>query len=229
MTYHDKTKKILSIDEKDYTYYSLESASEYLGDISRLPYSLKILLENMLRFQDEQTVTSKDIEALAAWSKTRTSTHEISFMPARVLMQDFTGVPSLVDLAAMRTFFAENGRDPSRVNPSIPVDLVVDHSVTVDHFASQDAYQFNVQKEIERNYERYAFLKWGQVAFQNFRVVPPGTGICHQVNLEYLARVVWTQENNGQKLAFPDTLVGLDSHTPMVNGLGVLAWGVGGI
>ncbi len=229
VTYRDKTKKTLTVDGKEYSYYSLEAASEYLGDISRLPYSLKILLENMLRFQDERVVTSEDIEALAGWVKTRTSRHEISFMPARVLMQDFTGVPSLVDLAAMRVFFSENGRDPSVVNPLIPVDLVIDHSVTVDQFAGPDAYQFNVQREFERNYERYAFLKWGQAAFRNFRVVPPGTGICHQVNLEYLARVVWTQENDGECLAFPDTLVGLDSHTPMVNGLGVLAWGAGGI
>lgn len=229
MSYHLQTRKTLNVEGQDYTYYSLEEASKHFGDISRLPYSLKILLENMLRLQDERVVKAKDIEALAEWSKTRTSDHEISFMPARVLMQDFTGVPSVVDLAAMRTAIADKGGDPSLVNPSVPVDLIIDHSVTVDRFARPDAYKFNVEREVERNYERYAFLKWGQKAFDNFRVVPPGTGICHQVNLEYLAQVVWSASRDGRLEAYPDTLVGLDSHTPMVNGLGVLAWGVGGI
>lgn len=229
ISYHLHAQKTLSVEGRDYIYYSLEVASEHLGDLSRLPYSLKILLENMLRFQDEKIVKAKDIEALAGWSQTLTSAHEISFMPARVLMQDFTGVPSLVDLAAMRTAFNLKGRDPAVVNPLVPVDLVIDHSVTVDRYATEDAYPFNVHKEVERNYERYAFLKWGQKAFQNFRVVPPGTGICHQVNLEYLSQVVWSETKDGRRVAYPDTLVGLDSHTPMVNGLGVLAWGVGGI
>ncbi len=229
MSYHLQTRKTLKVEGQEYTYYSLEEASKQFGDISRLPYSLKILLENMLRLQDERVVKAKDIEALAEWGATRTSDHEISFMPARVLMQDFTGVPSVVDLAAMRTAIAERGGDPSLVNPSVPVDLIVDHSVTVDRFARPDAYKFNVQREVERNYERYAFLKWGQKAFDNFRVVPPGTGICHQVNLEYLSQVVWSATREGRLEAYPDTLVGLDSHTPMVNGLGVLAWGVGGI
>ncbi len=229
MSYHLQTRKTLKVEEGEYTYYSLEEASKFFGDISHLPYSLKILLENMLRLQDERIVKAKDIEALAGWGKTRTSDHEISFMPARVLMQDFTGVPSVVDLAAMRTAIFAQGGDPSLVNPSVPVDLIVDHSVTVDRFARPDAYKFNVEREVERNYERYAFLKWGQKAFRNFRVVPPGTGICHQVNLEYLAQVVWSASREGRLEAYPDTLVGLDSHTPMVNGLGVLAWGVGGI
>lgn len=229
MSYHLQTRKTLTVEGQEYTYYSLKEASKHFKDVSHLPYSLKILLENMLRLQDERIVKAEDIEALAEWGKTRTSDHEISFMPARVLMQDFTGVPSVVDLAAMRTAIAEKGGNPSLVNPSVPVDLIVDHSVTVDRFARPDAYKFNVEREVERNYERYAFLKWGQKAFNNFRVVPPGTGICHQVNLEYLSQVVWSATREGRLEAYPDTLVGLDSHTPMVNGLGVLAWGVGGI
>jgi aconitate hydratase len=229
MSYHLQTRKTLTVDGKEYTYYSLKEISKHFKDISHLPYSLKILLENMLRLQDERIVKAEDIEALAEWGKTRTSDHEISFMPARVLMQDFTGVPSVVDLAAMRTAIAGKGGNPSLVNPSVPVDLIVDHSVTVDRFARPDAYKFNVEREVERNYERYAFLKWGQKAFNNFRVVPPGTGICHQVNLEYLSQVVWSATREGRLEAYPDTLVGLDSHTPMINGLGVLAWGVGGI
>lgn len=229
MSYHLQTRQILNLEGQDYTYYSLEKASQYLGDISRLPYSLKILLENMLRLQDERTVKAKDIEALAGWIKTRTSQEEISFTPARVLMQDFTGVPAVVDLAAMRDAIFNMKGDPNRINPLAPVDLVIDHSVIVDQFASGDAYKFNVHREVERNHERYAFLKWGQKAFHNFKVVPPGTGICHQVNLEYLGQVVWTNKRGNQTEIYPDTLVGTDSHTTMINGLGILGWGVGGI
>jgi len=214
------TQKTLHLDGKEYTYYSLDEAAQSLGDISRLPNCLKILLENRLRFEET------DLTAFAQWIQNRTSTHEVMFRPARILMQDFTGVPAIVDLAAMRATVAERGGDPASINPHIPVDLVIDHSVTVDHFATPEAFGYNVEQEVKRNHERYAFLKWGQQAFTNFRVVPPGTGICHQVNLEYLAQVVWTNEKNE---VYPDTLVGLDSHTPMVNGLGVLGWGVGGI
>ncbi len=229
MSYHLKTKKTLKVDGKEYTYFSLSEASKHLGDISKLPYSLKILLENMLRFQDEASVKTQDIEALAEWVKTRTSTQEVAFTPARVLMQDFTGVPAIVDLATMRNAMSDLGGDPKKINPLVPVDLIIDHSVIVDRFGTEDAFQYNVEQEVERNYERYAFLKWGQKAFNNFRVVPPGTGICHQVNLEYLGQVVWTHEKDGQLMAYPDTLVGTDSHTTMINGLGILGWGVGGI
>lgn len=229
MSYHRDTEKTFFVEGQEYTYYSLQKASKLLGDVSRLPYSLKILLENLLRFQDGKTVTHQHIESVVAWLKTRTSQETITFMPARVLMQDFTGVPCLADLAAMRTSFAQRGVSPKRVNPLIPVDLVVDHSVTVDKFATPQAYHFNVEEEIKRNHERYAFLRWGQEAFRNLRIVPPGMGICHQVNLEYLAKVVWSDVRDGRLFAYPDTVVGLDSHTPMVNGLGVLAWGVGGI
>lgn len=229
MSYHLQTRKTLTVDGRDYTYYSLEEASKHLGDVSRLPYSLKILLENMLRLQDEVIVKAKDIEALAGWVKTQSSSEEIAFTPTRVLVQDFTGVPAVVDLAAMRDAIAKMGGDPSKINPSVPVDLVIDHSVIVDRFGTDDSYKFNVGREVERNYERYAFLKWGQNVFDNFRVVPPGTGICHQVNLEYLGQVVWSSEREGRLEAYPDTLVGLDSHTTMVNGLGILGWGVGGI
>lgn len=229
MSYHLQTRKTLNLEGKDYTYYSLDQASKSLGDISRLPYSLKILLENMLRLQDERTVKAKDIEALANWVKTRTSQAEIAFTPARVLMQDFTGVPAVVDLAAMRDAISNMQGDPNIINPLAPVDLIIDHSVIVDRFASADAYKFNVHREVERNHERYAFLKWGQKAFHNFRVVPPGTGICHQVNLEYLGQVVWTSKRGKETEVYPDTLVGTDSHTTMINGLGILGWGVGGI
>jgi aconitate hydratase len=229
MSYHLQMRKTLNVDGKDYTYYSLEEASKQLGDISRLPYSLKILLENMLRLQDDVAVKAKDIEALAAWVKTRTSDKEVAFTPARVLMQDFTGVPAVVDLAAMREAIQKMGGDPKVINPLVPVDLIIDHSVIVDKFGTLDSYKFNVHREVERNYERYAFLKWGQNAYNNFRVVPPGTGICHQVNLEYLGQVVWTKEREGRLEVFPDTLVGMDSHTTMINGLGILGWGVGGI
>jgi aconitate hydratase len=229
MSYHLQTRKTLTVEEKDYTYYSLEEASKQLGDIDHLPYCLKILLENMLRLQDERAVKAQDIEALANWVKTRTSAYEVAFTPTRVLMQDFTGVPAVVDLAAMRAAISQMGGDASIINPLAPVDLIIDHSVIVNRFARSDAYTFNTQREVEQNYERYAFLKWGQKAFDNFRVVPPGTGICHQVNLEYLSQVVWSSEREGRLEAYPDTLVGMDSHTTMVNGLGVLGWGVGGI
>lgn len=203
MSYHLQTRKTLNVDGKDYTYYSLEEASKQLGDISRLPYSLKVLFENMLRLQDEVAVKAKDIEALAGWVKTRTSDKEIAFTPARVLMQDFTGVPAVVDLAAMREAIQKMGGDPKVINPLVPVDLIIDHSVIVDKFGTLDSYKFNVHREVERNYERYAFLKWGQNAYNNFRVVPPGTGICHQVNLEYLGQVVWTKEREERLEAFP--------------------------
>jgi len=213
-----------------YDYFSLAAAGDAgLGDVSRLPFTLKVLLENLLRREDGETVTEKDIRALAGWLETRKSEHEIAFAPTRVLMQDFTGVPAVVDLAAMRDAVRRAGGDPQRINPQIPVDLVIDHSVMVDRYADPGAFQVNVELEMERNRERYAFLRWGQLAFDNFRVVPPGTGICHQVNLEYLARTVWHEEQDGMRIAFPDTLVGTDSHTTMVNGLAVLGWGVGGI
>jgi len=199
-----------------------------LGDIGRLPRSLKILLENLLRHEDADSVTAQDISALVK-SAGNGAEQEIAFRPVRVLMQDFTGVPAIVDLAAMRAALVERGSSADRVNPLIPVDLIIDHSVSVDSFAGADSFKVNVKREMERNIERYQFLKWGQQAFANFRVVPPGTGICHQVNLEYLARVVWRNDTNGSAAAFPDTLVGTDSHTTMINALGVLGWGVGGI
>ena len=214
----------------EYDFFSLPGAAAAgAGDVSRLPISLKVLLENLLRFEDDNTVRRADIEALANWAENPPEAREIAYRPARVLMQDFTGVPGVADLAAMRAAVVAAGKDPSLINPLSPVDLVIDHSVMVDHFGSGDAFAANVEVEMERNRERYRFLRWGQKAFDNFRVVPPGTGICHQVNLEYLARTVWTKEENGRTVAFPDTLVGTDSHTTMVNGLGVLGWGVGGI
>ena len=222
-------KRTLSVDGRDYTYYSLPEAAHQLGDISGLPFSLKVLLENLLRYEDGRTVKEEDVRAIAAWLATQTSDKEIAYRPARVLMQDFTGVPAVVDLAAMRDAMVNLGGDPEKINPLSPVDLVIDHSVMVDSFGSDNAFGENVQREFERNGERYAFLRWGQSAFDNFRVVPPGTGICHQVNLEYLAQTVWTKEENGETVAYPDTLVGTDSHTTMINGLAVLGWGVGGI
>ncbi len=233
VTGHDqlKARRTLKVDGKDYDYFSLDAAAKAagLGDIARLPFSMKVLLENLVRLENGRTVTLDDIKAMAEWLKTCRSEREIAFRPARVLMQDFTGVPAVVDLAAMRQAMAKLGGDPQRINPLSPVDLVIDHSVMVDAFASPKAFTENVKLEFERNGERYAFLKWGQDAFDNFRVVPPGTGICHQVNLEYLAQVVWTTEEGGKTVAYPDTLVGTDSHTTMVNGLAVLGWGVGGI
>jgi aconitate hydratase A / 2-methylisocitrate dehydratase len=226
-----KCRRTLDVDGKAYDYFSLKEAeANGLVGIGNLPFSLKVLLENLLRHEDGRTVTSDDIRAVALWLQNRKSDREIAFRPARVLMQDFTGVPAVVDLAAMRDAMAALGGDPQRINPLAPVDLVIDHSVMVDAFGSDRAFQLNVDKEYERNGERYAFLRWGAGAFDNFRVVPPGTGICHQVNLEYLAQAVWTKEaNGGDALAFPDSLVGTDSHTTMVNGLSVLGWGVGGI
>ena len=224
-----KSLKTLQVGERTYYYYSLPDAAKTLGTLDKLPKSLKVLLENLLRWEDNQTVTGEDLQALADWTKTRSANREIQYRPARVLMQDFTGVPAVVDLAAMREAVAKAGGDPQRINPLSPVDLVIDHSVMVDRYASENAYHENVEIEMERNGERYAFLRWGQNAFDNFRVVPPGTGICHQVNLEYLGRTVWTKEEDGRTYAFPDTLVGTDSHTTMINGLGVLGWGVGGI
>jgi len=224
-----KTLKTLQVDAKTYHYFSLPDAARSLGDLDKLPMSLKVLLENLLRWEDDKTVTGADLKALAGWLKERRSDREIQYRPARVLMQDFTGVPAVVDLAAMRAAVEKAGGDPQRINPLSPVDLVIDHSVMVDKFASSQAFEQNVDIEMQRNGERYAFLRWGQSAFDNFSVVPPGTGICHQVNLEYLGRTVWTREEDGRTYAFPDTLVGTDSHTTMINGLGVLGWGVGGI
>jgi aconitate hydratase len=224
-----KSLKTLDIDNKTYHYFSLPDAAKTLGDLNKLPMSLKVLLENLLRWEDNQTVSGDDLKALAAWLTERKSDREIQYRPARVLMQDFTGVPAVVDLAAMRAAVAKAGGDPQRINPLSPVDLVIDHSVMVDKFGDQQAFGENVDIEMQRNGERYAFLRWGQGAFDNFSVVPPGTGICHQVNLEYLGRTVWTKEEDGRTYAFPDTLVGTDSHTTMINGLGVLGWGVGGI
>lgn len=232
-TGHDtlKTRRQLTVDGKSYDYFSLEAAQAQLGDVARLPFSLKVLLENLLRFEDDRSVTVDDVKAMAQWLKDRRSDREIAYRPARVLMQDFTGVPAVVDLAAMRQAMVSLGGDPQRINPLSAVDLVIDHSVMVDAFGTPTAFQKNVDLEFERNHERYAFLRWGQTAFDNFRVVPPGTGICHQVNLEYLAQTVWVEKdrNTGNQVAYPDTLVGTDSHTTMVNGLAVLGWGVGGI
>ncbi|MEX6632278.1 aconitate hydratase AcnA [Hyphococcus lacteus] len=224
-----KTKKTLTVGSSKYAYYSLKEAAKQIGDISRLPFSLKVLLENLLRFEDDRSVTIDDIKAFADWLGKGKSTREIAYRPARVLMQDFTGVPAVVDLAAMRDAMKTLGEDPEKINPLAPVDLVIDHSVMVDYFGGENAFKKNVDREYERNGERYKFLKWGQGAFDNFRVVPPGTGICHQVNLEYLAQTVWTADVKGETFAYPDTLVGTDSHTTMVNGLSVLGWGVGGI
>ncbi|WHP05111.1 aconitate hydratase AcnA [Acinetobacter corruptisaponis] len=219
----------LNVGSKQYQIFSLAQAAQRLGNIDQLPKSLKVLLENLLRFEDQKSVKVEHIQALVDWQKNRSSDQEIQYRPARVLMQDFTGVPAVVDLAAMRAAMAQAGGDPNRINPLSPVDLVIDHSVMVDHFANQNAFAENVEIEMQRNGERYQFLRWGQSAFDNFSVVPPGTGICHQVNLEYLAQAVWLGEDEGQTFAFPDTLVGTDSHTTMINGLGVLGWGVGGI
>lgn len=225
-----KVRSSLDVQGQQFNYYSLPAAEKAgLSNIHQLPFSLKILLENLLRNEDEKTVRTEDIKAIADWLKTKTSQHEIQFRPARVLMQDFTGVPAVVDLAAMRDAFAKLGGKADKINPLSPVDLVIDHSVQVDTFGHADSFTKNVNLEMHRNNERYEFLSWGQKAFENFRVVPPGTGICHQVNLEYLAKAVWHNTKDGEHTAYPDTLVGTDSHTTMVNGLGVLGWGVGGI
>lgn len=232
-TGHDtlKTRRTLEVEGEEYDYFSLIEAQKTLGDVSRLPFSLKVLLENLLRFEDDRSVSVDDVKAVAAWLKDKRSDREIAYRPARVLMQDFTGVPAVVDLAAMREAMVGLGGDPKRINPLSAVDLVIDHSVMVDEFGTPRAFQTNVEREFERNRERYAFLRWGQKAFDNFRVVPPGTGICHQVNLEYLSKTVWSEKgrDSGRTVAYPDTLVGTDSHTTMVNGLAVLGWGVGGI
>ena len=226
-----KSKAELTVAGKTYTYYDLKAAEAAgLADVSKLPASLKVLLENLLRNEDGVSVGKDDIAAIAAWTKNKGSVeHEISFRPARVLMQDFTGVPAVVDLAAMRDAMVKLGADPAKINPLNPVDLVIDHSVMVDYFGHGDSFTKNVDREYERNMERYNFLRWGSSAFNNFRVVPPGTGICHQVNLEYLAQTVWTNVAEGGEVAYPDTVVGTDSHTTMINGLSVLGWGVGGI
>ncbi len=223
-------KQTLKVGNRTYTYYSLKQAEKNgLSGTARLPFSLKVLLENLLRFEDGRTVTADDISAMKKWLKDRTSDREIAYRPARVLMQDFTGVPAVVDLAAMRDAVKNLGGDPTKINPLVPVDLVIDHSVMVDKFGTPLAFKQNTDIEYERNRERYEFLRWGSKAFDNFRVVPPGTGICHQVNLEYLAQTVWTKQEGHEEVAYPDTCVGTDSHTTMVNGLAVLGWGVGGI
>jgi aconitate hydratase len=225
-----KSKKTIQVNGKDYVIYSLTEAEKNgLKDISKLPKSLKVLLENLLRYEDNSTVDKNQINALQGWLKTKTSDTEIAYRPARVLMQDYTGIPAVADLAAMRDAVKAKNKDPKKINPLSQVDLVIDHSVMVDNYANKDSFDLNVEKEFSRNGERYSFLKWGQQAFDNFKVVPPGTGICHQVNLEYLSKVVWSSEVNGELTVYPDTLVGTDSHTTMVNGLAVLGWGVGGI
>jgi aconitate hydratase len=223
-------RRTLSVNGKDFDYFSLKAAEEKgVGSITRLPYSMKVLLENLLRYEDGRSVTPDDIKAAASWDGTPNADDEIAFRPARVLLQDLTGVPAVVDLAAMREAMVKIGGDVQKINPLCPVDLVIDHSVMIDNFGTPDAFEKNVEIEYARNQERYEFLRWGQKAFSNFRVVPPGMGICHQVNLEYLAKTVWTTEEDGKTVAYPDTLVGTDSHTTMVNGLAVLGWGCGGI
>ena len=224
-------RRTLTAAGTEYVYYDLlEAEKNGLDGVSRLPYSMKVLLENLLRNEDGRSVTKESIQAVASWLDDKGAAGvEIAYRPARVLMQDFTGVPGVVDLAAMRDGIVSLGGDPQKINPLVPVDLVIDHSVIVDEFGTPLAFARNVELEYERNEERYKFLKWGQQAFDNFRVVPPGTGICHQVNLEYLGQVVWTKDEDGATTAYPDTCVGTDSHTTMINGLGVLGWGVGGI
>ncbi|HEY4124300.1 MAG TPA: aconitase family protein, partial [Rhizomicrobium sp.] len=229
-----KSRRTMTVGGKTYAYFSLTAAEKAgLKNISKLPYSMRVLLENLLRWEDGKTVKAEDVKAIAGWLKDRKSDREIAFRPARVLMQDLTGVPAVVDLAAMRDAMKALGGDAEKINPLAEVDLVIDHSVMVDNFGHKSSFKKNVEIEYQRNMERYQFLRWGQQAFANFRVVPPGTGICHQVNLEYLAQTVWTRKvKEGKKTveyAFPDTLVGTDSHTTMVNGLSVLGWGVGGI
>src|SRR3990167_8463255 len=223
------TLSSLTVNNKAYHFYSLKKALKHYPKITKLPRSLKVLFENLLRFEDGQTVTKQCFAELEKWLDKKCSSYEIAYRPTRVLMQDFTGVPAVVDLASMRDAMRVFGKDPETISPLSPVDLVIDHSVMVDFYASNLALKENTAIEMQRNYERYEFLRWGQYAFNNFRVVPPGTGICHQVNLEYLAKTVWQQNINGRILAYPDTLVGTDSHTTMINGLGVLGWGVGGI
>ncbi|MBX7536061.1 aconitate hydratase AcnA [Qipengyuania sp. GH1] len=225
------TRSTLTVNGKDYAYYSFDKAAEKIGDVSKLPFSLKVLLENMLRFEDGGfTVSTDDAQAIADWQKNPVTGKEIQYRPARVLLQDFTGVPCVVDLAAMRDAIGKLGGDTSKINPQVPVNLVIDHSVMVDEFGHPKAFEKNVELEYARNAERYDFLKWGSKSFENFSAVPPGTGICHQVNLEYIGKGVWNSEDpDGNAIAYPDTCVGTDSHTTMINGLGVLGWGVGGI
>lgn len=224
------TEKELKVDDKVYHYFSLKEAQDkYFKGINRLPFSLKVLFENLLRFEDGKTTTKDDLQAMTNWLDNLKSKHEINYRPARVLMQDFTGVPAVVDLAAMRNAIERLGGDAKLISPLSPVDLVIDHSVMVDKFATADSLNVNTRIEIDRNHERYEFLRWGQKAFSNFQVVPPGTGICHQVNLEYLGKTVWNSQLNGKNYVYPDTLVGTDSHTTMINALGILGWGVGGI
>src|SRR6187431_1521560 len=233
-----KCRKTLKVGSKTYVYYSLPAAEKNgLKGISKLPYSMKVLLENLLRNEDDRSVKKADIVAVSKWLRKRKLEHEVAFRPARVLMQDFTGVPAVVDLAAMRDAMQALGGDAEKINPLVPVDLVIDHSVIVNFFGNNSAFKKNVDEEYKQNQERYKFLKWAQGSFENFRVVPPGTGICHQVNLEYLSQTVWTRKDKVKldgkvvtaEVAYPDTLVGTDSHTTMVNGLAVLGWGVGGI
>src|SRR5919109_3169268 len=223
-------RRTLSSDEVTAEYYSLGELAKQgiVANLDRLPFTVKVLLENVLRHCDDARACEDDVLALARWNAQRPADEELPFMPARVLLQDLTGVPAVIDLAAMRSAVARLGGDPQKINPLVPADLVIDHSVQVDMFGSTLAFARNVEREYERNSERYALLRWGQQAFNNFRVVPPGTGIVHQVNLEYLASVVMTKQENGDTVAYPDTLVGTDSHTTMINGLGVLGWGVGG-
>src|ERR1700761_7117972 len=218
----------LEVSGRSYEIFRLDALQERF-DVARLPYSIKVLLENVLRLEDGVSVSKADVEAIASWDAAAEPSVEIPFQPARVLMQDFTGVPAVVDLAAMRDAMAEIGGEVTAINPLVDVDLVIDHSVQVDAFGNERAFDINADRDYERNRERYAFLRWGQESFDNFRVVPPATGICHQVNLEYLSQVVYSRSNDGSLQAYPDTLVGTDSHTTMVNGLGVLGWGVGGI
>src|SRR5499433_2508364 len=233
-----KCARTLEVGNKTYAYYSLPAAEKGgLKGISRLPFSMKVLLENLLRHEDGRSVTKEDIQGVAQWMKTKTSEREIPFRPARVLMQDFTGVPAVVDLAAMRDAMKHLDGDPKKINPLVPVDLVIDHSVIINFFGDNSAFKKNVEEEYNQNEERYRFLKWAQRSFENFRVVPPGTGICHQVNLEYLSRTVFTSKQKMKiagrtstvEVAYPDTVIGTDSHTTMVNGVSVLGWGVGGI
>src|SRR5256712_3526484 len=220
----------LKVGNAEFDYFSIVLAEKAgAGAVSKLPFSLRVMLENLLRFEDGLTVTAEDIRAVAAGSTGKQSAKEIAFRPARVLMQDFTGVPAIVDLATMRDVIKQMGGDPKRINPLQQVDLVIDHSVQVDQFGTPAAFAFNADRELERNRERYVFLKWGQKAFQNCRLVPPDVGICHQVNLEYIAKTVFVEHSNGRPRAYPDTLVGTDSHTTMINGLGGVGWGVGGI
>ena len=224
-----KARNNLKVGKKEYVYYQLDALEKaHLTDLKRLPFSIRIMLEAALRQCNDKEITQEDVKNIANW-KSQGARPGIPFLPARVIMQDFTGVPAVVDLAAMRAAVARLGGDPKKINPLVPVDLVIDHSIQVDFFATVDSLQRNTEVEFQRNRERYEFLKWGQKAFRNFRVVPPMTGIVHQVNLEYLADVVMTKTENGETVAFPDTLVGTDSHTTMINGLGVLGWGVGGI